>query len=162
MWAVRAPPYFCVTRFSFTVSWMCACIYCLPWARRLSRVCLYMSLSVLVWERQSLSPRSNVLCSQRGAWLPSLYEPSVQSDRNKKPYSALGIGKAGFGEKHTNTQLHGHAHTHAHTHTDTHSWKDIQIPLGPVKLENGSRERTPTPREGERADEGWHWGLYTG
>ena len=32
MCAVHVQPYFCVTGFRFTVSWMCACIYCLLWA----------------------------------------------------------------------------------------------------------------------------------
>lgn len=40
---------------------------------------------------------SSVLGSKRSAWLPSLYEPLVQSDRNKKPYTAPGIVvKTGF------------------------------------------------------------------
>lgn len=49
-------------------------------------------MCVCVVSEMSLWP--SVLCSQRSAWLPSLYEPLAQSDRNKKPYSELGIGKS--------------------------------------------------------------------
>ena len=76
------------------------CVYTYSWCECVCK-CVYVG-----W--QGLSPWSSALCSQRGAWLPSLYEPSVQSDRNKKPYSALGIGKTGFWEQ---------GQTHAHTHT---------------------------------------------
>lgn len=52
---------------------------------------------VCVVSEMSLWP--SVLCSLRSAWLPSLYEPLAQSDRNKKPYSELGIGKTAFLKK---------------------------------------------------------------
>lgn len=76
-------------------------------------VCARMCLFVCMWWR---GPWSSVLCSQRSAWLPSLYEPSVQSDRNKKPYSALGIGKTGWGFESKDT------HTHAHTYICRIKW----------------------------------------
>lgn len=57
-------------------------------------------MCVCVLSEMSLWP--SVLCSLRSAWLPSLYEPLAQSDRNKKPYSELGIGKTAFFKKKKN------------------------------------------------------------
>lgn len=105
--------------FTLMVPWMCACINWHLWACICLCVCMCVFQCVHVCVRWE-GPWSSALCSQRIAWLPSLYEPWVQSDRNKKPYSALGIRKTGFGLKEQ-----GHTHTHAdtHKHTQAFTWR---------------------------------------
>lgn len=114
MCAAHVDPYICMYD-SFTLSWSPGCVHALMdmYKHALSRyVCLCVSVLVCVrWE----DPWSSALCFQRIAWLPSLYEPWVQSDRNKKPYSALGIRKTGFGIKEQ-----GHTHADTQTQTQTH------------------------------------------
>lgn len=109
MCGVHVHPYFCVTVWQVVTSRSPGCAHAFiafcehvgSWECAYTYSCVCVCVCVR-W--QGLSSWSSVLCSQRGAWLPSLYEPSVQSDRNKKPYSALGKGKTG-----------ARAHTHTHT-----------------------------------------------
>lgn len=117
MCAAHAPPYICMYD-RITLSWSPGCVHALMdmYEHAFSwYVCLCVSVLVCVrWE----DPWSSVLCFQRIAWLPSLYEPWVQSDRNKKPYSALGIRKTGFGIKEQ-----GQTHADTQTHTQAFEWQ---------------------------------------